>query len=333
MSGKVRSAIPEDSPEISAVHRSTIERWTRTLPNGVRVECRPEELSPFERFLLGGPWMDPESCGEHLRRVLATGQRPIVAVDDDGRVQGELELVIGPDPPRGRTGHIDVMAVHREAQRSGLGRTLVREARRIALEAGCEVLTTNPEADAVGFYERCGLRTVLARQQEVRLPAAREGADAARAQPDPPGEEFGPWERLELRVGRFQTSYATWIKGLWTVPGLTDQLRRDEGRIPDLGARYRLWQHALRPKTASAYAWTEPASKETPRILRILADRAGALGYDELRTTVDMSDLEACNALVGAVGEESMILGDGLGSQARSDLPRPARPADRAESC
>jgi GNAT superfamily N-acetyltransferase len=330
MNLEVRLARPEDGTEVSEVHASTIDRWVRYLPSGKPTESSGEELTPFERILNGGPWMDPGACSLHLRQVVGSGQRPLVAVGAGGRVVGELELIIGPDPRWGRLAHIDVMAVRRDVQRTGVGRELLKAARRLAIEARCSLLSTNPEDAAVGFYRRCGLTTELARQREVEFPARIGDASHEEAVPGEPLERFESLERLELRLGRFQTSYATWIKSRWTLPGLTDRLRREEGRLPELGARYRVSQHALRPASASVYAWTPRGRPDLPRLLRALARRAAALGYDALRTTVDAAEVNDCASFAGSIGAESVLLGDRVA--AGEEVGPPSRPRGRAGS-
>ncbi len=293
-----------------------MDRWSRFLPNGEQVECAPGDLSPFERFKIGGPWLDPGSCALHLQRVLESGHWPLVAVEDRGTVVGELEAIVGPDLRWGLTVHLDVLAVHRDAQRKGVGRALIDEARRRAERAGAVTLTTNPEETAVGFYERCGLTSVLARQADVSLPVQVDEESVEAVAPGAPVREFRALEGLDLTLGRFQTSFATWIKSRWTLPGLTGTLRREEGSIPSRGAVYRLWQSPRLPSTASAYAWTSPTA-DLAAVLRSVAGRAAELGYETLETTVDVRQLEMCRGLPLVVGRESVLLGSGLMSPRR----------------
>jgi GNAT superfamily N-acetyltransferase len=303
----VRLATERDAPGICQVYRSEVDAWYRTLPDGSRVPSRYEELSLFERFLHGGPWMDPEGCSAHVRGVLASGQWPLIAIEGDG-VVGEMEVVMGPDRRWGRTAHIDVLDVHRDFQRKGAGRALVFDARQRARDAGCGTLTTNPEATAVEFYRKCGLVNVLARQQELTLPVEAAGTEEAPELLPGPIRSFAPLEPLDHVLGRFQTSFANWIRSGWSVPGLTDRLKQEEGAVPSRRAYYRLCQSALRETSVSLYAWAPDAS-ELPDLLRSCVRRARALGYDTVETTVDGSDLPRVAGMGGTLGRETMILG------------------------
>lgn len=309
---KVRTATPADGEAVSRVHVSTVDPWTVRDDAALRPPRPFVELTPFERFSLGGPWMDPGACGQHLARVLASGQWPLVVEDDSGRVVGEAEVIVGPDVHWGRTAHLDVMAVAREGQRKGYGSALVREARRRAEEAGCATLTTNPEPDAVEFYRRNGLHEVLARQREFSVPVPRGGAAASAALPAPPLSDFAELAPLDLLLGRFQTSYATWIKATWPVEGFTDRLRREEGTLLLRRTRYRLGQVARRTASASACLWADPAT-DLAEAARLLAERARELGYLTLETTVDPARASELAGLPGlSWGEESVLLGAAL---------------------
>jgi GNAT superfamily N-acetyltransferase len=306
----VRAATERDAPGICEVYRSEVDAWYRTLPDGSRVPSRYEDLSLFERFLHGGPWMDPEGCSAHLRGVLASGQRPLVAVEGD-RVVGEMEVVVGPDHRWGRTAHIDVLNVERGFQRKGAGRALVLDARRWAKEAACATLSTNPEAAAVGFYHKCGLVNVLARQQELRLSVEAAGTEGSSELLPGPIRSFAPLEPLDHVLGRFQTSFANWVRWDWSVPGLTDRLKQEEGAMPSRGAYYRLCQSPVRERSVYLYAWAPDAS-ELPDLLRSCVRRAKALGYDTVETTVDRGDLPRIAGMGGSLGRETMLLGSSL---------------------
>ncbi len=303
----VRAATKRDAPGICQVYRSEVDSWYRTLPDGSQVPSKYEDLSLFERFLHGGPWMDLEGCSAHLRGVLASGQWPLVAIEGD-RVVGEMEVVVGPDRRWGRTAHMDVLNVERGFQRKGAGRALVLDARRRAKDAGCVTLTTNPEATAVEFYRKCGLVNVLARQQELSLPVEVAGTEGTFEILPGPILSFAPLEPLDHVLGRFQTSFANWVRSQWSVPSLADRLQQEEGAIPSQRAYYRLCQSARRETSVSLYAWAPDAS-ELPDLLRSCVRRAKALGYDTVETTVDSSDLARIAEVGGSLGRETMLLG------------------------
>jgi GNAT superfamily N-acetyltransferase len=307
----VRLATEEDAVGICQVYVSDVVEWGRTLPDGSWTPTAYEDLSVFERYLHGGPWVDPDPCSVHLRSVLDSGQWPLVAVEGN-EVVGELEMIIGPDPRWRKTAHIDALTVLRGFRGHGVGKALVVDGCRRAEEAGCDFITTNPEETAIGFYRTCGLGTVLARQTELRLLVANATSLPVAEQVVPgPLASFTPLEHLDHVLGRFQTSYANWIKWNWSLPGLTDRVIREEGAIPSLKAFYRLWQNNRRPKSAELQAWA-PDSSNLPELLRSCGRRAEDLGWDSIETTIDGEDRARVSGLGGTWGKETIILGKPL---------------------
>ena len=68
----IRPADVTDAPAISAVHCSNIERWQIDEGQGRR-PGRYADLTPYQRWLHGGAWMDTETCAYHLGRLLNGG--------------------------------------------------------------------------------------------------------------------------------------------------------------------------------------------------------------------------------------------------------------------
>ncbi len=305
---RVRNAAPTDGPAVQRVHLSTVEQWTD--PDGTVRGSRAalESSTPFERFLWGGPWMDPGLCSQHIAQVLESGQWALVALDPSGVPVGELEVIVEDTPSWGRIAHLDVLAVERSVQGRGIGAALVEEARSRAVHAGCSRLTTNPEGSAVGFYRRCGFSEVLARQVDVRLPIGTAGTEGPHAVPTGRPVGFSDVKDLDLALGRFQTSYATWIKGTWQLEGVADRLRREEGTVEDRGAFYRLWGSGREPDSVWAYLWTDRDAPLAP-VLAALLRRAGHLGYRTLETTIDAARTREVAELAAEERGGSVILG------------------------
>jgi ribosomal protein S18 acetylase RimI-like enzyme len=92
----------------------------------------------------------------------------MLVAEEDGRLVGLLTYVVeGAD--------CEVLTLHVDDRRHGLGSALIAEVKVIARRAGCTrlwVITTNDNVDALRFYQRRGFR----------LAAIRAGAvDASRA--------------------------------------------------------------------------------------------------------------------------------------------------------
>src|SRR4051812_23581407 len=115
---------------------------------------------------------------------------PALLAEEDGRVLGVLTSLLAPP-------QCEVLTLHVEERRRGLGTALLAEAGLIAADAGCArlwLITTNDNVDALRFYQRRGFR----------LAALYPGAvdeSRARLKPEiPPVGEYGIPLRDELEL-------------------------------------------------------------------------------------------------------------------------------------
>jgi ribosomal protein S18 acetylase RimI-like enzyme len=120
------------------------------------------------------PAIEPFLARWHSLRVARRGElvdpldHPMLVAEENGRLVGLLTYIV--------TGAgCEVLTLHVDDRRRGLGSALIAEVKQIARGAGCtrlEVITTNDNVDALRFYQRRGFR----------LAAVRAGAvDASRA--------------------------------------------------------------------------------------------------------------------------------------------------------
>ncbi|MCX8068444.1 MAG: GNAT family N-acetyltransferase [Anaerolineae bacterium] len=263
----IRPATPQDAPAITALHCSHIQVWRR---GGVGEPVSFDDLTPYERWLHGGPWMDVQTCAAYLDRWLGAGHLVLLALWD-GEVVGEAEFVEDEEPPPyGHVLHLSLLFVHAAHLRRGVGRALVEAGVHLARERGCSALTTQPEREAEPFYRRVGfepwlwLREWQAPARKAPLPAdLRRASDALY----PVGEE------LVLRVGRYQASRHMWYElEMWSLVGLP------WGRwvFPPfwLGLR----AQPLNPTQADGFVWGPPEADLIPAI-RALQALAGEMGF------------------------------------------------------
>lgn len=106
--------------------------------------------------------------------------RPAVVVVDAGQIAGVLAYdLVGTD--------CEILVLHADRRRAGLGTAMVAKVADLAVAAGCRrywVLTTNDNVDALRFYQRRGFR----------LSALRVGAvDDARRTLKPEIPEIGEY--------------------------------------------------------------------------------------------------------------------------------------------
>lgn len=263
----IRPATPEDAAAVTALHCSHVRVWRR---GGVGEPTPYEALTPYERWLHGGPWMDAETCAVYLTEWLGAGHLALLAVAD-GEVVGEAEFVEDEEPPPyGHALHLSLLFVHAAHLRRGVGRALVEAGVALAQERGCAALTTQPEREAEPFYRRVGfepwlwLREWQAPSLKGSLPPTLRRADSA---PYPAGSG------LVLRAGRYQSSRHMWHElGMWALAGLP--WGRWEFPPFWLGLR----AQPLDPVQADGFIWGPPEADLAPAI-RALQTLAGEMGF------------------------------------------------------
>ncbi len=153
----VRLATLQDAAAITAIHTSDVPSWSRIGADGIARPVDYADLSIFERWQHGGPWMSIETCAVHLNRLLAGSGIPLVAVQD-GEVLAEAEVYENFEaPPFGHHLEIAIIATHARHHRQGLGTALVEYICQMARLMKCERVTVS-DAAVRGFYEKMGFQ-------------------------------------------------------------------------------------------------------------------------------------------------------------------------------
>jgi|GEM_PF-2342760 len=158
---QVREARKEDFMDIVEIHCSDVEKWYRYIGNK-KVEAHYEELTPFEKWLHGGPWMDPETIKLHFEILKESGGKAFVAVIED-KVVGEAEIVFSKEPePYGKYCYLEVLVVHKNYRRCGIGTKLVRYCLEYAKKLGYKLFDVIPEDErAKRLYLKLGFRKMF----------------------------------------------------------------------------------------------------------------------------------------------------------------------------
>jgi len=156
----IRFATLEDTQGIHEVHRSDVKVWHHRLTeedgSHPRIEADWRDCSLLDRWEHGGAWMSPELCAIHLNRLLLQGHIPLVA-ELNGKIVGELELIIGDDPLYGYNANLSVMYIHADYRGQGVGTLMMQDALELLRQIGCETLTTYDPA-AASFYEKFAMQ-------------------------------------------------------------------------------------------------------------------------------------------------------------------------------
>ncbi|HLE46472.1 MAG TPA: hypothetical protein VI915_05780 [Thermoplasmata archaeon] len=172
----VRALTEADLPALVAIQSAQNDfggRWF-TNPFAGGKEARYEDLTPAQRWLHGGPWMDPRLLALHVRRISGAGGAVRVA-ERDGVVAGAVELWPAEEPlPIGA--YLDIgMVTTQPPDDAGTERALLesalREARRRDLRA-LDIAPLHAGGDP-GRWTGAGFR-VLLEHRTVHLPADRK---------------------------------------------------------------------------------------------------------------------------------------------------------------
>lgn len=286
---EIRPAHLLDSEAISEVHSSEVSTWWRFGKGGARTPVPYPELTPLERYANIGPHGDPTILRSHLEQLTGAGQTALVA-RTNGQIRGEIELFVGEAPGDGRAGHLDVLCVHRDHQRQGIGRALVAAARVAASAADAEYLTVWPEPTAEEFYRNLGFGSVAAELTEIEIPVPSDFPVSDRTR-------FGPGLRLRgleppgvLVLGRYQSSHSQWLKRSWSLPGLEGTPPALEGLLPGGVGVARMRRIPTAPTTLVLESWLRDESAITTAVTAGLSE-ARRQGMTALHTTIRSPDL------------------------------------------
>ena len=100
-------------------------------------------------------------------------EHPSLLAGEDGRLLGVLTYVIDGDG-------CEVLTLHADVRRRGVGSALIAAVQRLAAEAGCTrlwLITTNDNVDALRFYQRRGFRLAALHRGSVDDSRARLKAE------------------------------------------------------------------------------------------------------------------------------------------------------------
>ncbi|RLF04768.1 MAG: GNAT family N-acetyltransferase [Thermoprotei archaeon] len=251
----VRIASLDNVKGIVEVHCSDVEKWWKFV-NDKKIEASYDELTVEERYVHGGPWMSVETCSIHINNLLVNDQYPLVA-ELDGKIVGELELYIGEEKGGlGKYGFIDILEVHRDYRRKGIGRALVNEAFEISKRQGCETLAVWPAKEAVGFYKKCGLDKVAYNIVYLEIDLKKQSLktlDFSKLCSFP--KEYD--KKLFLISPIIFPSFVAWLKSKWRYSFKDEKIIRDKGYISNLNTAYIIESIWYNKYTANVFLWTK----------------------------------------------------------------------------
>lgn len=286
----VRLATLADTAAITAIHQSHKTVWERYDAQGQPVSVPYSELTLYERWQQGGPWVSIETCAVHLNRLLAGSGMPLVA-EIDGQVRATAEVYEGFEPaPFGHHLNLAAIITHADYAGRGLGTALLRYIAEMARLMKCERLTVS-HADGRDFYIKQGFR-LLRSGVGVRIPAqAGRAFYQASELTDRNPEQIKNWH---MPLGHYQSARQEWEKLFpqdWAagVPEILN-IATAHLKLTVTGQNLIVFtQESDQPGEVHLSCWAaRPLSNP---ILTALRDRAHRDGYHTLVSYVLDSDL------------------------------------------
>ena len=282
---KIRLASLDDVKDIVDIYCSNVDHWVKHI-NGKEVEVRYDDLSVVERWAHGGPWMSIETCAIHLNYLLLWNQYPIIAIVDN-RAVGELELYIGYEENiLGYHGFIDVLEVHKDYQGRGIGRRLVEEAIRLAIDSNCDTIAVWPDPKVVEFYRKIGIDRIAYYVKYVRLylhSVESIGIESIDIKEFP--TDFDTIRYWLFISPRIETSFVSWIKNQWDYAIEKNAIKYFSATIPSLGIALAIESLWLNHDEGSLYLWIRELDI-LPQVLDAILSIAKSLGFKNLRLLV-----------------------------------------------
>jgi predicted N-acetyltransferase YhbS len=289
----VRPATPADVPAIVAIHRSDLVTWKRWDADDNAHLADYADLTPYERWLNGGWWMDPDLYRPYLERLLRPDGAGLALVAEmDGQVLAEAEAWLGDEPPPyGRNLNLSVFYTQRGYAGQGLGSALMRAFEAHAAAHDWDTMLVS-SVEAPGFYAKFG----FAPAETWR--AARIPVRAGNTQYTAEAHALGSYETVRgwaMPIGRYQSSRQQWERA---QPGIE----------PDFEAwrelRHGAWRLEVRHEpalllleelprergTADVHLWT-PKSTLSRQMVRAIRDRGARMGFEELKLLVTETGL------------------------------------------
>ena len=294
---RVRLATLQDTSAISRLFCVRVGRWQRLDAQGRGEDVSYDNLSLYERWSHGGPWLSIETAAIWLNQLLNGAAVPLV-LDGSSGIMGYAELYLNDETEPLRVhGHIAEWVIADEAPSDALDvflEGMVERAPQKRLSAACSPYDTT----SVDLYTACGFVPAVL-LHPIRLAAASgQGFYKATDMEDISASRIQGWG---MPIGRGTSPRHLWetlMPRLWrALPDVT-AVPRHRLHINASGqeAFVCLQQRPYDARTVDVYCWTpKPLSQQ---LIHSIRDRAARQGYRSLSFTMT----EKMATLVG--GEE-----------------------------
>ncbi len=256
----VRQATLADAASITALYNATIPAWTRRTLDGENLPVDYDDLTLFERWLVGGPWSSVEMCSVHLANLLRGADGLPLVAEIEGRVGAEAEVFIGHEPePFGHHVNIARLAVHPDYANTGLSSALLKYIHQIGEAIRCRRLTVaDGEADAALYEHHRFARTQSGYRLAIKAGEGRVFYKASELKTFDP-EQINGWH---MPLGRYQNARQEWDRmppGFWnSVPEIVEpESHRLYVTVTGQEGYALMQQDRYVPERVHAFLWTK----------------------------------------------------------------------------
>jgi GNAT superfamily N-acetyltransferase len=138
--------------DLCELNKELVVEWYNYSLEGQKLtQTSWEDLTPRERYVHGGPWVDLQTLDVHLDLFEKFGQVLIATDSSIAKIVGELEYHFS-----GKSAHIDWMMVSPNSQNRGIGTKMIQGLIEIVKQNGYNRISTEPEKGSETFYSKNG---------------------------------------------------------------------------------------------------------------------------------------------------------------------------------
>ncbi len=287
----IREAILDDATPISALFRARIPTWQRLTAKGGVDNVPYENLTVYERWTHGGPWMSIETASLALARLLHGVGLALVA-EQNGQVVGYLEAYPGYETaPFGAHLHLAHLATSSEgAVAESIADALLKRAAEVARHMPDRRLTISLPSetgdDAIFFRQR-GFKA-LAKVGRYLVPA--KAGQGFYQVTEHAASNVSQIEGFQMPLGRTESASMLWESvwvSIWEVIPQLAARKIQRVKLNASGQEILLCVQPVPhdPRVMDLWGWA--ARPMTGVVLTALRDWALREKYRALRMVVD----------------------------------------------
>jgi len=280
----IRRASLDDTAPISRLFRAQIPRWQRLDAQGHVQDLNYDELTIYERWLHGGPWMTIETGAIWLNHLIKRGVLLQVA-EVDHQVVGYIEAYIGAEPqPYGNHAHIGQLITAEDAPehtRASLVQYLLDWAETEALER-VTVSVSGHDNTTHDFYATYEMHPLLTIGKYSIAAQTGQGFYKITDHTDDDPSSIAGWHLIS---GHMESSRQQW-ESLWptiwnTIPEIKAQrIHRLHITAAGQNALMVCQQQIYDPRSADIFCWSPQPLKT--QLITAICDWAHRENYRNL---------------------------------------------------